>query len=244
MVQYKLIKQEGIISRLYGAQVDEERWKVELIENDNNYDSYKLVDRKNEEIYFFNYIIGLEQVADNEFFVYRRLNHDDFVIKRYKIQKSKFIKLFEKSFSKFDFITDDRILFTYWGNTGPYRCGGIYSIKDNSMLKEADWLKYNAIEIHKDNEHPEKIKLYVEKNIYSYKLNNPKLTFTVDPNTLKPGSFCYSQLRDSILEVRSKEDIDKIEFEDNKMIRRIEKRMFQNESKQLQKAKEKLIGKN
>ena len=232
------------MSRLYGVQVDGERWKVELIENDDDYDSYKLVDRKNGEFYFFNYIIGLEQVADNEFLVYRRLNHDDFVIERYKIQKSKFIKLFEKSFTKFDFITNDRILFTYWGNSGPYLCGGIYSIKDNSMLKGADWLKHNAIEIHKDDEHPEKIKLYVEKNIYSYKLNNPKLTFTVDPNTLKPGSFCYSQLRDLTIKVSSKKDIDKIELEDQKRIRNIEKKMFQQESKQLQKAKEKLIGKN
>lgn len=231
------------MSRLYGAQVDEERWRVTLINNNDNYDSYKLVDKKNEEIYFFNYIIGLEQVADNEFLVYRRLL-DDFAIERYKIQKSKFIKLFEKRFSKFDFITDDRILFTYWGNTGPYRCGGIYSIKDNNMLKEADWLKYNAIEIHKDNKHPEKIKLYVEKNIYSHKLNNPKLTFTVDPNTLKPGSLCYSQLRDLTIKVSSKEDIDKIELEDQKRIRNIEKKMFQQESKQLQKVKEKLIGKN
>lgn len=231
------------MSRLYGAQVDEERWRVTLINNNDNYDSYKLVDKKNEEIYFFNYIIGLEQVADNEFLVYRRLL-DDFAIERYKIQKSKFIKLFEKRFSKFDFITDDRILFTYWGNTGPYRCGGIYSIKDNNMLKEADWLKYNAIEIHKDNKHPEKIKLYVEKNIYSHKLNNPKLTFTVEPNTLKPGSLCYSQLRDLTIKVSSKEDIDKIELEDQKRIRNIEKKMFQQESKQLQKVKEKLIGKN
>ena len=39
------------MSRLYDAKVDEERWKVVKIDNgEDNYDSYKLVDKKNEEI--------------------------------------------------------------------------------------------------------------------------------------------------------------------------------------------------
>ena len=132
-------------------------------------------------------------------------------------------------------------MFTYWGNTGPYRCGGIYSIKDNSMLEEANWLKGTVIDIYKDDENPEEIKLYLEKEIYSYRLNNPKLIFTVDPNTLQPNSDCYSQLRDSFIKVNSKEDIDKITAEEQKNIRIIEEQMRQKEKEQLQKAKQKVL---
>jgi hypothetical protein len=230
------------MSRLYDAKVDEKRWKVVKINNGkDNYDSYKLVDKKNEEIYFLNHIIGFEQVTDDEFLVFKRINYDDFEISRYKLQESEFIKLFSERFSRFYFISDDRIMFTYWGNTGPYRCGGIYSIKDNSMLEEANWLKGTAIDIYKDDENPDEIKLYVEKEIYSYRLNNPKLIFTVDPNTLLPNSDCYSQLRDSFIKVSSKEDIDKIESEEQKNIKIIEEQMFQKEKEQLQKAKQKVL---
>lgn len=230
------------MSRLYDAKVDEKRWKVVKIDNgEDNYDSYKLVDKKNEEIYYFRYIIGLEQVSEDEFLVFRRANRDDFEISRYKLQKSEFIKTFSKKFSRFHFISDDRIMFTYWGNTGPYRCGGIYSIKDNSMLEEANWLKGTIIDIYKDDENPEEIKLYLEKEIYSYRLNNPKLIFTVDPNTLQPNSDCYSQLRDSFIKVNSKEDIDKITAEEKKNIRIIEEQMRQKEKEQLQKAKQKVL---
>ena len=122
------------MSRLYHATVDENRWKIERIDNGENYDSYKLVDKKNYEIYFFEYIIGLEQIAEDEVLVYRRATHEDFEITRYKLQKSKLIRTFSKNFSNFSFISDDRIIFRYWDNAGQYRCGGVYSIKDNSML--------------------------------------------------------------------------------------------------------------
>ena len=230
------------MSRLYDAKVDEKRWKVVKIDNGkNNYDSYKLVDKKNEEIYFLNHIIGFEQVTDDEFLVYRRADYDDFEIVRYKLQKSEFMKLFAQKFSRFYFISDDRIMFTYWGKTGPYRCGGIYSIKDNSMLKEADWLNGTAIDIYKDDENLDDIKLYVEKEIYSYNLYNQRLIFTVDSNTLQPNSDCYSQFRDSFIKVSSKEDIDKIESEEKKNINIIEEQMRQKEREKLQKAKEKVL---
>ncbi|MEE3342735.1 MAG: hypothetical protein VZS44_01435 [Bacilli bacterium] len=229
------------MSRLYETKADEKRWKIVEIDKEN-YNSYKLIDKENEEIYFLNHIIGFEQVTDDEFLVFRRANYDDFEIVRYKLQKSKFIKLFSERFSQFYFISDDRIMFTYWGNTGRYRCGGIYSIKDNSMLKEANWLEGTIIDIYKDDENPDEIKLYVEKEIYSYRLNNQKLIFTVDPNTLLPNSDCYSQLRDSFIKVSSKEDIDKIESEEQKNIKIIEEQMYQKEKEQLQKAKQKVLG--
>lgn len=228
------------MSRLYETKADEKRWKIVEIDKEN-YKSYKLIDKENEEIYFLNHIIGFEQVTDDEFLVFRRTNYADFEIVRYKLQNSKFIKLFSKSFNQFYFISDDRIMFTYWGNTGPYLCGGIYSINDNSILEEADWLIGDDIEIYKDDEKTDEIKLYVKKKLYSYRLNNPKLIFTVDPNTLQPNSDCYSQLRDSFIKVSSKEDVNIIESEEQEYIKIIEEQMHQKEKEQLQNEKEKVL---
>ena len=94
------------MSRLYETKINEKRWKIVEIDNEN-YHSYKLIDKEKEEIYFLNHIIGVEQVADDEFLVYRRANYDEFEIVRYKLQQSKFIKVFEKKFSQFEFISDD-----------------------------------------------------------------------------------------------------------------------------------------
>lgn len=151
------------------------------------------------------------------------------------------MQLFSKKFSHFHFISDDRIMFTYWDNTGQCRCGGIYSIKDNEMLKEAKWLEEKIIDVYKDDENSEKIILYVEDEIYSYKLGNKKLLFTVNPNTLQPDSDCYSEFRNCFLEVISREDIEKIKDEDQKKIRIIDEKMQMQRCEQLQKAKEKVL---
>lgn len=228
------------MSRLYEAKVDEKRWKIIEIDNKNYY-TYKLIDKEKEEIYLLRHIIGVEQVTEDEFLVYKRANYDDFEIARYKLQNSAINQLFAKKFSQFHFISDDRIMFTYWGNTGPYRCGGIYSIKDNKILEEAQWLDGAAIDIYEKNNNSDEITLYVEETLHSCKLDNPKLLFTVDSETLQPNSVCYSQLRDSFIKINSKEDIEKIKSEERKSIRIIEEQIYQQEYEQLQKAKEKVL---
>lgn len=228
------------MSRLYGAKVDERRWKI--VETDNEiYHSYKLIDTEKKENYFLNNIIGIEQATDDEFLVFRRVNRNEFGIDRCKLQDSAITILFSKSFSRFYFISDDRIMFTYWGNIGPYRCGGIYSIKNNKILEEAKWLNGAAIEVYIDDENQNEIKLYVEKALSSYILHSPKLLFTVNPDTLQPNSDCYSQLRDSFIKVNSKEDIKIIELEEQKNIRIIEEQICQQNYQQLQNAKEKVL---
>lgn len=60
---------------------------------------------------------------------------------------------------------------------------GFILYKDNKILEEAKWLDGLAIDVYRDNENSDKIILYVEQELSSYKLHNPKLLFTVDPNT-------------------------------------------------------------
>lgn len=226
------------MSRLYDVNIDEKRWKITELD-DKNYHTYKLVDKEMEEVYYLNHIIGVEQVNDDEFLIYRRASYDDFQICRYKLQDSKFIKLFEKEFSKFEFITDDRILFSYWGNTGPYRNGGIYSIKDNDYVEDGKWLDMAVVEIHEDEN--DNIVLYVEDSITSHRLDNPKLLYTVDPHNLEPNFNCYSELRNRFIEVGSKEDIINIKNEDKKYVRQIEDILFQQKRNQLKEIKGKIL---
>ena len=186
-------------------------------------------------------IIGFEQVTEDEFLVYNRVSYDDFEIARYKLQGNKRIKAFSKQFSNFYFISDDKLLFTYWGNSGPYRCSGVYSIEKDCLIEEANWLKGAVIEILFDKENQKIVNLYIEKEIFSYALQRQKVLFTVDPNTLQPNSDCYSQLRDSFIKVTCKEDIDKIISDDEKSIKIIEEQIYQEKKEKLQKAKEKII---
>lgn len=229
------------MSRLYEAKIiDENRWEV--IETDKDYyNSYKLKDKKKGFYYSLSGIIGFEQVTEDEFLVYNRVSYDDFEIARYKLQGNKRIKAFSKQFSNFYFISDDKLLFTYWGNSGPYRCSGVYSIEKDCLIEEANWLKGAVIEILFDKENQKIVNLYIEKEIFSYALQRQKVLFTVDPNTLQPNSDCYSQLRDSFIKVTCKEDIDKIISDDEKSIKIIEEQIYQEKKEKLQKAKEKII---
>ena len=229
------------MSRLYEAKIiDENRWEV--IETDKDYyNSYKLKDKKKGFLYSLSGIIGFEQVTEDEFLVYNRVSYDDFEIARYKLQGNKRIKAFSKQFSNFYFISDDKLLFTYWGNSGPYRCSGVYSIEKDCLIEEANWLNGAVIEILFDKENQKIVNLYIEKEIFSYALQRQKVLFTVDPNTLQPNSDCYSQLRDSFIKVTCKEDIDKIISDDEKSLKNIEEQIYQEKKEKLQKAKEKII---
>ncbi len=213
-----------------------------IVETDNeNYHSYKIIDMEKEEIYYLNHIIGVEQVTDDEFLIYKRANRDEFEIVRYKLQNSEFYKLFDKKIGDFYFISDDRIMFIYCANDTSYRCSGIYSIKENKLLEEAKWLKFNRVDIYEDDDNPGKIKIYVEEELISYELNNPILLFTVDPNTLQPNSDCYSQLRDSYIKVSSKEDIERVKSEEQEYINIIDKKIKQKEFEPLQKVKTRIL---
>lgn len=228
------------MSRLYEAKVDEKRWKIIEIDNEN-YHTYKLIDNEQKEIYFLRQIIGVEQVTEDEFLVYSRYDLNEFRIARYKAENSRLNQIFEVKFSRFHFITDDRILFVHWDNSSKYRSSGIYSIKDNGYVEDGKWLNGTPIEVFNYDDNPAEVGLYIEEEITSYKLGNPKLLFTVDPNTLQPNSDCYSELEDSFIEINGKEDIKNIKLEEQKSIRIIEDKMCQQEREQLQKAKEKIL---
>jgi hypothetical protein len=175
------------MNRLYNIDVDKTRWNVVEI-NNKNYYTYKLIDKENDDTYILENIIGLEQINENEFLVYKRYSFDEFVITRYQLTNSKYNKIFEKIFNHFHFITDDRIMFTYCDRSANYRNYGIYSINDNDYVEDGKWLERQIVKCVYDNNELDDTRLYVEMDNYSSVLGNTKLIFTVNPETLQPNS--------------------------------------------------------
>ena len=226
--------------RLYDAVYDEERWKVELI-NAKNYKTYKIIDKENLEIYYFNNIIGFEQVADDEFLVYKRANYNNFAIIRYRLENSEKQKIiYNKEFSQFQFITDDRILFTHYGNDGNYYFQGVYSIDKNKEVAEANWLEHKGIEF-LDNDTNN---ILVTKEIYFGDLGKNELLFVVDGNTLEPVSDCYSTLRNNYIKINSKEDYKILEKEEKTYAQLISYYNFNEYMNNMKEAKKRILEKN
>ena len=223
------------MSRLYEAKYDKERWKVDLL-SDENYKTYKLIDKEEMEIYHFHNIIGFEQVAGNDFLVYRKSSGDNFAIIRCILDKSKIDTIYSHEFSRFDFINDDRIAFTYWGKTGPYVLSGIYSISENKELEEAKWLKGMGFEV-SDNA------LLIEDRISNVVLGTDRILFTIDPDTLEINSEIYSSFRDGYVRLNSKEDYKEFRYEEQKYNDYISAYCFEQQKKAITKATKRILKK-
>jgi len=223
------------MSRLYDVNVDEKRWKVNQI-NEKGYPSYRLIDKDNDEIYTFNHIIGIEQVNDNELLVFRSYSWDDFQLIRYRLQHSIMRQVFETKLSHFEFLTDDRILFTYRDKGANKRILGVYSISENKMVEDTKWINSSIIKSIKKNE--DKKIILLEKDLV---FEDIYLLFALEASTLEPCSSCYSSFRNDYIDVNSKEDILSIKKEDEMLARMIEKFKFEQKQKRLKKANDKIL---
>ena len=226
------------MSRLYGIKVNEDRWGFREKKNkDNDYHSYELYDKLLDKTYLLNNIIGVEEVSSSEFLVYDKISEDDFRIRRLLADNSRFKVLFEKKFNKFDFITQNRVLFSYYDYKDKYLFSGIYSIKDNRILTEGNWLLGLPVETFKRKNKPEEKEIFVEDEISSLRFNNPKLVYSVDPNTLEPNSFVYSEIKNTSVPVETKEDIINYKNEEKKYVEFLEKSMESERKKKIDGAK-------
>ncbi len=220
------------MSRLYGIKVDENRWDVKELDN-SNYHTYKLFDKLTNNVYFFDHIIGAEEVKPGEFLVFDRYCYDDFRIRRVLAENSKLKVLFQKEFSRFEFITKDRILFTYYDKKGNYRFSGVYSIENNDLLDDGIWLDGLSVEVFKCKKKPDDKELFIEDEIISLPFNNPKLIYTVDPYTLQPNSDLYSKINNTMIPVNTKEDIINYKMELKKSIYELEKQALDERNNKL-----------
>lgn len=198
------------MSRLYDISYNEEQWSITgsrdtgyTIINKTTFDSHRISGD----------VIGIEQVADDEFLVYRRIMRDEWQIFRFKadIVNHKIHNLYCKEFHHFNFLTEDIIIF----DKDAHVLGAtLYSISNN---KEYDTLNHilssepdcrltkdRAIKLlyenPKEDEYP--TALYVEYQFNSYPLNIcAYLQVVLDVNTFKPICPVYSTLRDKYFDL-------------------------------------------
>ena len=244
------------MKRLYGINVDKERWEVNLVNVSKAYlkyieecykknpdyylhdhREYELIDKKCGDKYQFN-CYGIEQVDEDEFLVLETCQP---AMYRYKLENSKVKKLHTEYFTKVDSINNDKILFTWETINGQYRINKIYSIRDNKIIAEGRVWRGDIEVLHFDNS--DNAMLYVETELDSSRLGDFRLLYTVNPDTLEPISDCYSELRDTFIKAKSMDDIENIRLEDQKYISMIEDHIYEQKNIQLHSAKEKILTK-
>lgn len=184
-----------------GITYNEEQWNIKgsqtvgyTIENSSTLESYPIK---------MNDVIGIFQVTDNEFLIYQDITNyrgNDIPQFGYSLSRIRLSEsdpdsepttetIFSESFKDHCFLTEDTILFDN---------KSVYSIKENRMLPEFEWLKYKVIELKydpdSDEEYPES--LLVTQFICRLTEHVECAMVLVDPKTFKPIKPAYSTLRD------------------------------------------------
>ena len=133
-------------------------------------------------------IIGIAQIRDNEFLVYRRILRERWKIQRICFHNGEILVKYEISFRDFTFITNDTILFD--NRT-------VYSIYKNEEVREFSWLKYHDLKLIRDIKgHPYFI---VSSQTSSGNQMDDYVIVIVDAITFKPVTEVYSTLRCSFI---------------------------------------------
>lgn len=197
-------------SRLYDISYNEKQWSI----RGSRDTGYKLVNKKTfDSCSISGDIIGIEQISDDEFLVYRRVMHDEWQIVRIKFDVSihRVFELYRKEFRHFNFLTEDIIIF----DKDAHVLGAtLYSISKNEeydtlnhiLSSEPDCRLIKDRRITLLYEDPEEDEyptaLYVEYQFNSYPLNIcAYLQVVLDVNTFKPIRPVYSTLRDKYFDL-------------------------------------------
>lgn len=199
------------MSRLYDISYNDNQWKI-TGSRDTGYTIIHRIALVSFKI--LGDIIGIEQIADEEFLVYRRIMRDEWQIIRFKfdIQKDKVYSLYQKEFRHFDFLTEDLIIFDKDSHVSG---ATLYSISKNKeydtlnhlLSSEPDCrlIKDRQIELlyedTKKSEYPVAIYIEYKFGIYSFIDIGAYLQVILDVNTFKPIRPVYSTLRDKYFDV-------------------------------------------
>ena len=171
------------MSRLYDITYNKEQWACQ---GSRNFGGYVFVNKKTLKSYpITGDIIGIEQIDDNSFLVYRRIMRDRWQISRVVFDSGCSSLIFSEEFKKFYFLSEDTILFDG-------KC--VYSISKNCRVPEFEWLKSYDLEVYTD-EKKNSTYLLVKKKLH-YSDDNCVQVF-VDAQTFKPVTHASSSLRNN-----------------------------------------------
>lgn len=168
------------MSRLYDITYNKDQW---VCKGSRNSGRYTFVNRKTFDSYSVGGdIIGIEQIDDNSFLVYRRIMRDRWQISRVVFESGRSSLIFSEEFKNFYFLSEDTILFDS-------KC--VYSISKNCRVPEFEWLKFKDLEVFNDKD-KNSTYLLVKKKIFH---SDDYVQVFVDAKTFKPVTHASSSLR-------------------------------------------------
>lgn len=145
------------MSRLYDINYDKEKWVI----NGNRDTGYQIVRKETFTSYLVGRdIIGIEQVTDDAFLVYRRTMRNEWSIARIRLTATGKVCEYEHSFKNSDFLTDDTIIFdknscvfaTVYSINNNCEIPIIYSIiSKSSNLPDARFCKSRKIDLYRNS---------------------------------------------------------------------------------------------
>ncbi len=169
------------MSRLYDITYNEEQWSCKGSRDFG----YTFVNKKTLDSYrIYGDVIGIEQLGDNSFLVYRRIMRDKWQISRVVFNSGHSSLVFSEEFKNFYFLSEDTILFDS-------RC--VYSISKNCRVPEFEWLKYFDLDVITD-EKTNSTYLLVKRKLFH---SDDYVQVFVDTKTFKPITHASSSLRNN-----------------------------------------------
>ncbi len=191
------------MARLYEISYDETMWSIK----GSRQMGYKLVDKKTLDSYHVGGdIIGIEQVADKSFLIYKRLLAEEWAITRVGMSDGKIFQEFFISFRNFEFLSEDLIFFDNYA---------IYSISKNKKIDLLNRvITQSFIETDEEYYKSRRIELVYDKNndeypsyfFIEYKLKsteeNHYIQVMVEVDTFLPVSPVYSTLTQNKMDIK------------------------------------------
>lgn len=160
----------------------------------------------------------IEQISDNEFYLINYLASGNKELFREQISKEGAKTLYKKVYENCYELSDDLMLFEIRHlrssifPTKEVKDYSVYSLKENNELESFNWLS-SGYDVTPTKTDEGKIVLHITKELVSDQ-GNDYVQFLVDSQNFEPISNVHSTLRDSYIDVSTKEDVQKIVKED------------------------------
>lgn len=205
--------------KLYGISCNENQWKITgsrengfLIVNKETYKGYNI---KGD-------VIGINQIGENTFLVYRRTMRSEWAIDRYRLEDGESILEYGKRFQKCNFITEDKLIFDWESSV----FAKVYSISENKELdvighiidpnrSDASFCRGREIRFvmkNDDDEYPEYLEVvYTFGGLWC----RESIQMLVDPETLQVVSQVYSTIRQKFIDLNEQYTLADLADEDS-----------------------------
>lgn len=207
--------------KLHEISLNVKEWEVWKI-NGNQEFGYYFVEKKRRNGYFLEgNIIGINQIGENTFLIYRRSSADEWAIDRYRFKNEEKILEYSHRFENVAFITEDKLIFDY--NASLF--SKVYSISENrefddiqhlidSKNSDANYCRERRINLIKEDENDEYPKYLEVVFAFGGSWCKEYIQILIDPNTFQIVSEAYSTMRERFIKLDEHFTLEKLVVEE------------------------------